>query len=332
MQGAHDRGNGRHIARELAVLVGLILLVLFAVFMLADEARAEGPGGEKELVGVPRIGVWLNGDDFRKGPDGTRPIDAKLTAMVAARRPGTHLFHATLTETHEAWLLQVVTALEGAVVQGHRVLYSCSTVDKCMSALPYMQAAPDVGFLYDLEDGLSGADMADPCGSVQRMATFAHANGRRFYLYYPWGAYVLTRPAYGAVEGQCYIDDIGHLVDGWLVNGPAFALDHWAYGVSIAETHGLLSRISPGVPLILQLRMERFDRLIPGAWDGLFPEGARTPQGVYELYWQGWQGRYDFMAMDYADERHPDPAMRPPALYNYFLEREAAGSVAWYAR
>lgn len=273
------------------------------------------------LATVMSLGVWFMPAEAVVGPQ----MDAKLALVQQYGREGDwYYLHLRMP----AQIQRIATALP----DGSNVVLHCESYDVCAALLAVVEPVWFEGKIrwvgYDLEAWEnSGADRADPVGSVRRVADLAHANGFKL-LYIPCSVYIFR-------DHKAMIAQMAPLVDGWVVQGQSLVVSTRSYGYGyfppaspteappaafkrLATSYvGLIRRAAPGIPIVLQLKLCTFK-------DGAWRSYMIPPQRSFYLlrdYWLPVRPLFNggVILLDAFDPTNPFAAEQRPGAYQYFL-------------
>lgn len=262
---------------------------------------------EWAMLGSLLVGCWFQYDEMRSGA-----ADFKLETIRSARSPGYFLIHfGTGTGFFDQWIDQIAAGVPGDA----ELMYSCSSVRKCDLAIGRLPERVD-WIAYDLEGwDHSEGDQDDIRASVMAAAELAHSHGK-LLMFIPCSKLLFD-------ENHHLIPLLAPLVDGWIVQGQWFQLTERDFVADATAYYDLIRQGDAEIPVLIQLRMNRFNWKGNVGWDPYFPPETHTAEGLYEHYWLPLADRYDGVLLaDYADDNNPDPEQRRPWGYWRFVMQE----------
>jgi len=248
------------------------------------------------------VGVWFQGAEMRASPD------LKLQYINMSGMPGYHLIHFGTGTTHfDEWIDTLVAAMP----EGNELMMSCSSLRKCELAIDRL---PDgvQWIAYDLEAWAnSEGDDDDIQASVIAAAALAHAHGKRL-MFIPCSKMMYD-------DNYWLIPIVAQYVDGWIIQGQLYELTEYDFLENVAGYHKLIVSGNPSIPILIQLRLNRYDWKGNIGWDPYFPEDTYTGIGLYEHYWLPVAQIFDgVLIADYADDNNPVAAWHRPGTYYWF--------------
>jgi len=267
------------------------------------------------MASIMFVGAWFSYDEMRSGN-----VDLKLQSIQMSGVPAYHLIHfGAGTGWFDEWIDKLVSAMP----EGHKLMYCCSSLRKCEFAIDRL---PGVNWIaYDLEGWAhSEGDQDDIVASVRAAVELAHAHGKKL-AFIPCSKLLYD-------ENHHLIPIVAEMVDLWVVQGQWFQLTESDYISEVTKYHRLIRLGNQAIPVLIQLRLNRYDWKGNDGWDPYYPLATHTGIGLYNNYWMPVAHLFDgVLIADYADDNNPAADWRRPGTYHWFMvqqwQKESIGPV-----